>query len=505
MSAIRACLVAAGLIVLLVGALLYATDARNNRLILITTDVAAPSQMGDTIQNQVDRGSPLVVESPPQPPPTAAAVPTQPSLPTRDTYPPIAGDILQQLIPRQFPDAECREMYSEHSIEKFRATRQPVCLDKADAGIIYHQKPWHRGNGNNDPHPSTVELRDLVKQADGRWTIPCAEINKKELHDVSSIGGAWYDSGISHTLSRLNLRSQQSGDMGCTNPIEVPALFLMREKGGGNNMYHELAQLFAAYLAKHIHGISDNTPDAHNMRFINFDKSTRNQNTHFDQFFVKAFSKKGTEPYEDLPVGTCFKKAILVHAGVRSIFWIGFGHKPTCFRFTMIEAFTRFILNGTLGTAGVLPPKERRMCYILRGSAARALQGEAEFIAKLRRDNPSVPIVDAVLGEGPLTTFESQLRWIQDCAVLAGTHGAGLTHALFLPEEAIVVEHHTPGHGTFRGLTKALGHTFIHVETPNELVGNYPAFARALRSAWQATNNFYHFHGTNEFVVPNDV
>jgi hypothetical protein len=193
---------------------------------------------------------------------------------------------------------------------------------------------------------------------------------------------------------------------------------------------------------------------------------------------------------------------VLVHAGIRSIFWIGFGHKPTCFRFTMLEGFSRYVLRGTLGNAAVPAPRKRTLCYVPRGHSARALHGEANFIAKLKGANPGIEFAVGVLGEGNLAEYSAQMKWVQQCTLLAGAHGAGLAYAIFLPEEAVVVEHHPPGHGTFRGLTKALGHTFIHVETSSEHVGNYQAFARAIRSGWQASNNFYHLHDSGEFVVP---
>jgi hypothetical protein len=423
------------------------------------------------------------------------------------TYPPADGDVLGQMISRQFTDPECRDMYSHHGIEKFRKTRQPVCLDgDTDAGVVYHQLPWIVGPGNADPHPSTVELRNVVRQADGSWTMPCKMLNAVELGNVRAKGHAWYDSGIGFTLDKMRLRSHGPGDLECTNPIDTPALFMTREKGGGYNMYHELAQLYATYLAKHIHGVSDNTADPHNLRVIVFDKAQRDLNNKFDQFFWRAFAQtRGAEPAEDLPAGTCFRQAILVHPGIRSIFWIGFGHKPTCFRYPMLEGFARFMLNGTTGRAAAATPRERTLCYVPRGTAARRLHGEMEFLAKLRAANPTLRIVDGVLGEGALRDYGEQVRWIQQCTLLAGTHGAGLTYAIFLPDEAVVVEHHPPGHGTFRGLTKALGHVFIHVETSNEHVGNFPAFARALRSAWQASNNFYHLHESTEFVVPENL
>jgi hypothetical protein len=456
-------------------------------------------------------GSDGVARTPPSLPgvPVAAKAAAAAGVPSGPTYPPPAADILQQMLPRQFPEAECRDQYSQHGIEKWRANRQPVCLTAGvDAGAIFHQTPWYKAD-SQDPPPSTVELRGLVKQADGSWTVPCAELNHAELQVVSRQGHQWYDSGVGYVLDKLRLRPHRpdSSDLACTAPIDTPALFMMREKGGGQNMYHELAQLFAAYLAKHVHGIPDTMEDPHNLRLIAFDNHQRDFNNKWDAFFWKGTfaQKRLAEAADGLPVGTCFRRAVLVSAGILSIVWRPFGHKPPCHRFPMMEGFARFVRQGTLGAAAAPTPTKRTLCYIPRGSAGRRLGGESEFLAKLRSANPHVSIVDGVLGEGALESFESQMRWVQQCTLLAGTHGSGLAYALFLPEEAVVVEHHTPGHGTFRGLAKAVGHTFIHVETSNENVGNYPAFARALRSAWHATNNFYHLHDDAEFVVPSNL
>lgn len=420
--------------------------------------------------------------------------------PRRITYAPVNGNVLSQLIPRQYPVAECSDTYSENGFPKFRSTRRAIC-SKGDAGAAYKQTPWNPGHGNNAGPPSTIELHDVVKQADGSSTVPC-ELDGNLFHSIANENGGWYDSGMPHILPKLRLRSQQAGDLACTNPIEEPAIFIKREKGGGNNQYHELAQLFTAYFAKHVHGISDNDANAHNLRVIVFDKHDRQQNTPIDTFFYKAFTPHGPETYESLPAGTCFRRAILVYPSTRSIFWIPFGHKPSCSRYPLLEGFQRYILRGTTGSAAVPTPKQRTICYLSRGSGSRQVRGEQEFVAKLREANRGVRIVEGAFGEGSLLSHKSQLEWMSQCTILTGPHGSGLTHLLFLPQEAIVVELHTPGHGSFRGLAKGLGHTFIHLETHDASVGNFPAWARALRSAWHASNNFYHIHEHSELVVP---
>jgi hypothetical protein len=436
--------------------------------------------------------------------PDVAVITPAPVVGTGVTYAPVNGNILAQMIPRQYPEAECSDTYSENGFPKFRSTRRSVCT-QGDAGAAYRQTPWNPGHGHNAAPPSTIELHHLVKQLDGSSTIPCT-VDSGFLQQTMNENGGWYDSGMTHIHPRLRLHSQGPTDLACTNPIEETAIFIKREKGGGNNQYHELAQMFTAYFAKHVHGISDHGPDAHNMRVIVFDKHDRSDTNPFDKFFYKAFTRHGPEAYESLPAGTCFRRAIFVYPSTRSIFWIPFGHKPSCQRYPLLEGFQRFMLRGTTGNAAVATPKHRTICFITRGSRdSRQVRGEGDFIHKLRNANPNAKIVTGVFGEGDLREFSSQIAWISQCTILTGTHGAGLTHLLFLPDEAIIVEHHTPGHGSFRGIAKGLGHTFIHVETHDASVGNFAAWGRALRSAWQSSNNFYHMHENTELNVPGDL
>lgn len=74
-----------------------------------------------------------------------------------------------------------------------------------------------------------------------------------------------------------------------------------------------------------------------------------------------------------------------------------------------------------------------------KGLVSRKIQNEDELLINARKllagDKHNVRGVQV-----DLYSMEQQLRWISDTDILVGMHGAGLTHALFLPKHAGVIE-----------------------------------------------------------------
>lgn len=91
-----------------------------------------------------------------------------------------------------------------------------------------------------------------------------------------------------------------------------------RENGSAAlNMFHEMAQLLALYVTKHIHGISD---DERDVILVAFDRHHRS-NGRLDGL-LSSFSKHPVVFDEDVPIGTCYANALLAFAGEEGIaFW----------------------------------------------------------------------------------------------------------------------------------------------------------------------------------------
>lgn len=59
--------------------------------------------------------------------------------------------------------------------------------------------------------------------------------------------------------------------------------------------------------------------------------------------------------------------------------------------------------------------------------------------------------------------YKDQLKIIQESDILAGVHGAGLTHGIFLPSGSAMVEILPPGlnHKGFRNVASLRGHDYF--------------------------------------------
>lgn len=115
-----------------------------------------------------------------------------------------------------------------------------------------------------------------------------------------------------------------------------------------------------------------------------------------------------------------------------------------------IEEFRQFFLDRyrILNINRPLNCSELRVTFIWRrdylahprnpsGHVVRKIKNEAELVAEVRHEIPNARVFGTQID---LLSMRQQLQMAADCDILIGMHGAGLTHTLFLPKHAGLVE-----------------------------------------------------------------
>ena len=147
-------------------------------------------------------------------------------------------------------------------------------------------------------------------------------------------------------------------------------------------------------------------------------------------------------------------------SGSGNPFWQGDWEVHSCEHSTLLDTFRRRVLD--FYSIDQEPDTRDRpiTVTILHRKGSRRLKDLPRYSEKLQALFPAVRIQLVEFAERPLL---EQLTIIRNTDVLAGVHGAGLTHAMFLPPESAVVEIEPPDM-TFRGfrsLAKLGGHQYF--------------------------------------------
>ncbi len=355
---------------------------------------------------------------------------------------------------------ECEDMYTQDAIMHWREGEQELCLstDKTHPVLESHMKCYHANhmNAHNKFAPDTCRFSNLVKRSSG-WTSTCAF----NAQHTQALGTRWYDSGIGAIVGKMHIHqpSPEEQVMPCRVVETRPTLMFMREQGTASNMFHEMAQILALYITKHVHGVPD---DTRNVLLLGFDRHHRNTQGRCDELLV-AFSNTSVVYDEDVAADTCFTNAMLAFAGEESIaFWHKFVGIVPCHDSPLMRSFQHFLLTG-FGMEPVVATEALTLCWIVRGAYSRSLNGEADFVEKIRSENTHFAFQVAEFGQGDLTSLRSQMLWSQKCNVMVGAHGAGLTHSMWMPEEGVVVEILPPSFGSYRTLVRSMGHQYLFV------------------------------------------
>jgi hypothetical protein len=241
------------------------------------------------------------------------------------------------------------------------------------------------------------------------------------------------------------------GPVDCQNTEEKPLLIIQRH--GFANFYHSSEDFFNAFLALLITGLR---PDQ--VRVLLADLFPWGP---FESLWKHLFPDVRTIWEVKAEPATCYRKIIIGIYGPASPLTL-INERTGCFKSPLVRAYGRWALQS-FGLAPQRSDNGTRLLWLSRQPSVvwpeRAFCDDRYFacadwthlhirqIGRVLRNDADVVAALAARGELRVASadfnrlpFEQQVAQVAATDVLAGPHGAGMTHLLFLPDWACVVE-----------------------------------------------------------------
>ncbi|OQE88319.1 hypothetical protein PENNAL_c0017G00871 [Penicillium nalgiovense] len=289
------------------------------------------------------------------------------------------------------------------------------------------------------------------------------------LRDISPENERWYDTGPPLVLD--GWVQMDNGTQSSSEHTENYTILVKRE--GATNYWHSLMEIYSMTLSIDVLQITpestDSTPlyiaerDAPNTQVVIVDNHP--DGPYFDMWSL--FTKKPILRFDDLPENTTFENLIVPLAGAGNTLWQGDWEVNSCEKSKLLNTFANRALT-LYGFNNTKPRQSKKitLTFINRVSK-RKLANQKQYLERLQQE---FPLVNVQSIDFAAISYKDQLKIIQESDILAGVHGAGLTHGIFLPPGSAMVEILPPGlnHKGFRNVASLRGHDYFstHASDP---------------------------------------
>lgn len=279
----------------------------------------------------------------------------------------------------------------------------------------------------------------------------------------------WYETGP-RTIFANHVNLAAEGNFPSTG-VALPKNYtiLVRREGPSpvNNLFHHLMQIFSIFITLDILQMAFDprtgkpyfrAEDVENTRVIVFDD--HEEGPFYDQW--RAFAKRPTTRIQDLQSNpTEGSESIIVPLpGSANIFWQNDWVPNHCEESKLLQVFSQRMLNFYNISDDPGPLDRQLVLTFIDRTEKRSLINKKAYVDHLKFSYPNIEIN---LVNFASLAFAEQLKVIRNTDILAGVHGAGLTHGIFLRPSSTIVEILPPkfNHKGFRNIAKVLGHRYF--------------------------------------------
>ena len=227
------------------------------------------------------------------------------------------------------------------------------------------------------------------------------------------------------------------GQMDCMERETVQTLFLTRE-GTAGSVYHNIAEVFGAYLALLAAGIT--TTD---VQVVVLDghatPELKGQGPGNMAPLIQVLSNRQVLGYRNFTGrSVCFDRAIWPIPGWSTYLWPYVWNpplEPCQSKSSSLYNFRQLALDG-LGVALDAPRGSVPRILLVERRTTRIIENQGEFLALLRAQNATVTTIDFRFDQ----TLKSQIEAVRAADIIIGAHGAGLTNTMFARPGTVVIE-----------------------------------------------------------------
>ena len=317
---------------------------------------------------------------------------------------------------------------------------------------------------------------------EARFKLGCAlnDLTEEQMTagvpELAQFPSYWYETGPGLILDRHVALDPVETVRSDTIGLPKDYTILVRREAPIDNLFHHLMQIFSVFLTLDIlqmvlDPVTGNpffrAESIKNTRVVIFDD--HKEGPFYDQW--TAFAKRPMERIKNLPSGLAAENIIIPLAGIANPFWQSDWEPKACEEPGLLQVFSQRILDFYDVHDELGPPDRPLVLTFIDRTEKRSLINKEDCINDLRSSYPNVEIN---LVNFALLSFAEQLRVIRETDILAGIHGAGLTHGIFLQPSSAMVEimPFDFNHKGFRNLAKSLrlGYFTTHaIENTNKM------------------------------------
>lgn len=240
----------------------------------------------------------------------------------------------------------------------------------------------------------------------------------------------------------------ESEEMQCDETINTPTLMVKLD--ATSNMYHHFCDFFNIFMSLNLNGSVAPEPAGRQILILD--------NHPYHSSFRPAWKSLTDRPLWDLNSVAgkriCFTD-LLLPLLPRMVYGLYYGTPliPGCHSSSMFSAFSTWF-SSALGLPSPNLQSPLRLTLLSRVTKYRQILNEQEIVEALRDKGYQVTVAKFT----PTVPFQEQLETIRNTDILVGVHGAGLTHLLFLPDWAHVIElYNCEDPGCYKDLARLRG------------------------------------------------
>ncbi|OBT76025.1 hypothetical protein VF21_03487 [Pseudogymnoascus sp. 05NY08] len=286
------------------------------------------------------------------------------------------------------------------------------------------------------------------------------ENEASRMPQLDGFAGYWYGTG---PRAILNERVVLDPSVAVEEPAKNFTILVKRE--GSHNPWHSLMEIWSMTMTLDVLRMAKergtNAPfyslsDMENTQVMILDNYA--EGPYFDLWSL--FAKRPTVRARNMTTAlTTSENIIIPLPGASNPVWQGDWDVHNCDRSPLLTTFSQRILSFYDLAATPATHPDIVLTFIDRLSTRRLLEQDTH-LAALRAHIPHLKVQSI---DFATLSFAEQIKVVRDTDILVGVHGAGLTHAMFLPESAVVVEILPEGleHKGFRNFAALLGHAYF--------------------------------------------
>eukprot|EP00419_Tripos_fusus_P003756 CAMPEP_0172684524 /NCGR_PEP_ID=MMETSP1074-20121228/19618_1 /TAXON_ID=2916 /ORGANISM="Ceratium fusus, Strain PA161109" /LENGTH=405 /DNA_ID=CAMNT_0013503549 /DNA_START=207 /DNA_END=1421 /DNA_ORIENTATION=- len=346
---------------------------------------------------------------------------------------------------------ECSRRFGAAMVSAMRADQVDLCRraggEQGSAVLCHKRVPF-------DIPRYTCSMQNVMISKAGTEAMGCTPTS--ELSQVVNQNGVMESTLFGQGSKYGSLRLVDS--LQCSTHVDHPVLFQMPwDLNNFYEWYGDWVTLWETMILMQWH------PDDVEVYLLHPLPESRPYKKVFDEAWSRAFSAKGVRwgSQEQLfGDGVCFSHVVGVpHGGLSTFTFSGgrSGASADCPSSSMMASslFLRGLFPQAVDKSGSsMAQTTKRVTLLLRKGGSRAFDNDADTEMSLRSVLPASWTLELFRPE--TLSMSEQLAVAARTEVLVGTHGAGLTFALFLPPKARLVEVYCGDRGMGNGHYRSL-------------------------------------------------